>query len=100
MPSNGTGGLFFLPIGITMNGVRYRKMLYKLKIHKAIHECNIFMQDGASGHRSKLVSDFLKKNIKTLDWLCNSPDLNPVENLWAMLKDKVADEHLTSDQDL
>ena len=44
MSSNGTAGSF-LPIGTTLNGVRYRKMLEdKLNIHMAIHECNIFMQ--------------------------------------------------------
>ena len=72
--SNGAAGLFFLPIGITINGVRYRKMLEdKLKICMTIHECNVFVQDGAPYHRSKLVSYFLKKkNIKTLDWFGNS----------------------------
>ena len=57
----------FLSIGIAMNGVRYCKMLEdKLEIHMTIRECNMFMQDGAPCHCSKLVSDFLKKNIKTL----------------------------------
>ena len=50
-----------------------------------------------SCHQSKLVGDFLKtKNIKTLDWPGNSPDLNSIGNLWAILKDKVIDEYLTS----
>ena len=50
---------------------------YKIEIHMAIHESNMFKEDGAPCHHSKLVSDFLKKNIKTLDWPGNSPDLNP-----------------------
>ena len=54
------------------------------------------MQDSAPCHCSKLVSNFLKKNIKTLEWPGNSPDLNSIENLWAVLKDKMADEHSTS----
>ena len=58
------------------------------------------MRDGAPCHHSKLVSDFLKKkNIKMLDWPGNSPDINPIENLWAILKDREADEHLTSAKD-
>ena len=73
----------------------------KLKIHMAIYECNMFMQDGSPCYCSKLVSDFLKKkNIKMLDWLGDSPDLNPIENLWAILKDKVADERLSSAKNL
>ena len=38
----------------------------------------------------------MKKNIKTLD----SPDLNSIENLWIILKDKVADEQPKSAKDL
>ena len=34
------------------------------------------------------------------DWPGYSTDLNPIENLWAILKDKVADEHPTSAKDL
>ena len=49
----------------------------KLKIHVAIHECNMFIENGVTCHRSKLVSNFLKKKIiKTLDWPGNSPNLH------------------------
>ena len=61
----------------------------------------MLMQNGAPCHRSKLVSDFLKKkNIKTLYWPGNSPDFNSIEYLWAILKHKVADKHPTSAKDL
>ena len=60
-----------------------------------------FKQGGAPCHRSKLVSIFLmKKNIKTLNWSGNRPDLNLIENLWAILKKEVADKHSTSTKDL
>ena len=57
------------------------------------------MQDGACCDRSKLVSDFFKKeNIKTLDW--PGTYLNPIKNLWTILKNEGADKHPTSAKDL
>ena len=71
MSSNGTDGLLFLPIETTMNGIKYCKIL---EVHMAMYECNMFVHDGAPCHRSKLVSDFLKKNIKIFIWPGYSPD--------------------------
>ena len=35
-----------------------------------------------------------------LDWPGDSPDLNLIKNLWAIVKDKVTDEHPTSAKNL
>ena len=98
MSQNGTAGLFFLPTGTTMNGQRYLDLLKnKLELHMAVHNCTVFMQDGAPCHRAKIVTQFLKsKKIRILDWPGNSPDLNPIENLWSILKDKVSEKQPTS----
>ena len=98
MSLNGTAGLFFLPTGMTMNGQRYLDLLKnKLELHMAVHNCTVFMQDGAPCHRAKIVTQFLKsKKIRILDWPGNSPDLNPIENLWSILKDKVSEKQPTS----
>ena len=66
---NGTAGLFFLPKGVAMNGQRYLQLLEeKLELHMTVHNCEIFMHDGAPCHRSKIVTTFLKsKKVKVLD---------------------------------
>jgi len=63
----------------------------------AVHNCEIFMHDGAPCHRVKIVTDFLKtKNIKLLKWAGNSPDLNAIENFWTELRNRVVQKHPTS----
>ena len=63
-----------------------------------VHNCLIFMHDGAPCHRSKVVKKFLeqKKKSKTLEWSGNSNDLIPIENLWCVMKNKVSEKHSTS----
>ena len=94
MSKNGTAGLYFLTPGTTMNGSKYVELLKnKLLVHMNVHNTIIFMQDGAPCHRSKIVKKFLEENhVTTLDWPVNSPDLNPIENLWAKMKDLVAEK--------
>ncbi|GBC04983.1 hypothetical protein RclHR1_05990012 [Rhizophagus clarus] len=47
----------------------------------------IFQEDNAAPHRSK-VATAARENagIVTLDWPAQSPDINPIENIWAEMK--------------
>lgn len=51
---------------------------------------SIFMQDNASIHTAYAVRDWFRDmGIETVDHPPYSPDLNPIENLWKMLKAKI-----------
>ena len=73
-------------------GVTSQVYLEVLKEHlpMILNPGDIFMQDGAGIHRARIVKQwFREEGIELMDWPPYSPDLNPIKNLWAMLKEAI-----------
>jgi transposase len=50
-----------------------------------------FHHDLAPCHNSKTLKKVIQENkINMLDWPGDSPDMNPIENLWSILKKRLA----------
>ena len=48
------------------------------------------MQDNASGHAAKDTLAYLASlGLRPICWLANSPDLNPIEDVWEKMKDYI-----------
>lgn len=68
--------------GVTVAIIR---VLYKAFLPDILRPGDIFMQDNAPVHTARLVRDALEQiDINVIDWPPYSPDLNPIENLWAL----------------
>ena len=51
----------------------------------------IFQDDNDPNHRSSKAKEWLRVHeVRRLDWPSNAPDINLIENVWVVLKDRVA----------
>lgn len=65
-------------------------MIFPRKQSRATKKHVVFQQDNAPVHTAAAVEKYLHDNhIVVMPWPACSPDLNPVENLWAAVANEV-----------
>jgi hypothetical protein len=89
----------------TMNQYKYIEVL-ETKLLRQTREWFaetpwIFQQDSAPCHTARSVKTWFADNgIQLLSWPGNSPDMNPIESLWCILKNEIHSVPITTKQRL
>ncbi len=103
MSSAGVGPLCFLKS--TVNAAIYQEIVEYLILPSADKLYGdadfIFQKDLAPAHTAKCTKSWFNDHgVTVLDWPANSPDLNPIDNPWGIVKRKMRDTWPNNSDDL
>jgi hypothetical protein len=99
------GPLALVPLTGTMNATKYRAILQEHLVpfldNQPLSKPFLFQQDNAPAHTAGVTSSFLSENcVVVIQWPPFSPDLNPIENLWGIMKRRVRKEGVSNKEEL